>query len=132
MPEHNYHSITDADYQERQKHTTEMKGIQRKTVRELNLPDTVGLQERCCSHLLFPYSSSPGETSQQDHPHQALGINHRDAASVLKPLNVDTLEMPFCQVELKQSGSEFFFLLLWEVNSDAQPSFHQDRAVQGA
>lgn len=112
MPEHNYHSITDADYQERQQHTTEMKGIQRKTVRELNLPDTVGLQERCCSYLLFPYSSSPGETSRQDHPHQALGINHRDAASVLKPLDVDTLEMQFCQVELKQSGSEFFFLLL--------------------
>ena len=112
MPEHNYHSITDADYQGRQQHATEMKGIQRKTVRELNLPDTAGLQERCCSHLLFPYSSSPGETSRQDHPHQALGINHRDAASVLKPLNVDALEMQFCQVELKQSGSEFLFLLL--------------------
>ena len=44
--------------------------------------DTVGLQERFCSHLLFPYSMSPREISGQDQPHQALGINHRDVASV--------------------------------------------------
>ena len=30
MPEHNYHSITDADYQERHQHTTKMKEKQRK------------------------------------------------------------------------------------------------------
>lgn len=95
MPEHNYHSITDADYQERHQHKRKWKGNRERTVKELNLPDTVGLQERLCSHLLFPYSMSPGETSGQDQPHQALGINHRDVASALKPLNLDTLEMQF-------------------------------------